>query len=55
MDKNIIVIAWTATLFMNNGQTVEIEIHAKSIKKAREKAKNLQNVSRVMSIRKFKI
>lgn len=55
MDKNIIVQTWTATLFMNNGQTVEIEVQAKSIKKAREKAKNLQDVSRVMSIKKFKV
>jgi hypothetical protein len=55
MDKNILVETWTATLFMNNGQTVEIEVQAKSIKKAREKVKNIENVRRILSIKRFKL
>jgi len=55
MDKNIAVVTWVCVVALSNGQTVETEVQAKSIKKAREKLKNYQHLSKIISVKRFEM
>lgn len=54
-DKNIIVTTWIATVHLTNGQTLEMEVKAKSIKKAREWLKRDAHIKKIIHLRKPKI
>lgn len=54
MDKNIIVTTWFAPVHLTNGQTLEMEVRAKSIQKAREILKQDAHIKKIVHLRKPK-
>ena len=53
MDRNIIVKTWIASVTLLNGQTVEQEIQAKSIKKARLKLRKDSQIAKIVNVKAY--
>lgn len=53
--NSTVVKLWTCTIVLNNGQTVETDIRAKTIKQAKELLKKDSLVTKIISIKKPKI
>ena len=50
-----IVHTWIATVYLTNGQTIEQEVRAVSIKKARAVLKRDSNIKKIVDLKKPKI